>query len=87
MEDLRDNWQDIRCVTKEEREQFNKDNVILLSNVGNAKGNYVRSVVDAPTIWEQLKDTILELRDSGGNLNQQQTCDFLANYMDVLEQH
>lgn len=35
--------------------------------------------------WNELKETIIELRDNDGTANQQQICKFLANYMDILE--
>lgn len=35
--------------------------------------------------WEQLKETIIELRDSGGTGSQHDICAFLINYMLILE--
>lgn len=35
--------------------------------------------------WQELKETIIEMRDSNGTATQQEACKFLANYMDVLE--
>ena len=35
--------------------------------------------------WEELKETIIELRDNDGTGTQQEVCRFLANLMDVLE--
>ena len=35
--------------------------------------------------WQELKETIIEMRDNDGTLTQQKTCKFLANYMEVLE--
>lgn len=35
--------------------------------------------------WQELKDTIIEMRDNDGTGTQQEICKFLANYMDVLE--
>ena len=35
--------------------------------------------------WKELKETIIELRDNGGTGTQQEVCNFLANYMDILE--
>lgn len=35
--------------------------------------------------WNQLKETIVELRDNGGTGNQQDVCKFLANLMENLE--
>jgi len=35
--------------------------------------------------WQELKETIIELRDNDGTGTQQEICKFLANYMDVLE--
>ena len=35
--------------------------------------------------WQELKKTIIELRDSNGTCTQQEVCKFLVNYMNVLE--
>ncbi len=35
--------------------------------------------------WQELKETIIEMRDNDGTLTQQEVCKFLANLMDVLE--
>ena len=35
--------------------------------------------------WQELKETITELRDNDGTGTQQEVCNFLANSMDVLE--
>lgn len=35
--------------------------------------------------WQELKETIIEMRDNDGTGTQQETCKFLANLMDVLE--
>lgn len=35
--------------------------------------------------WEELKETIVELRDNDGTGTQQEVCKFLVNYMDILE--
>lgn len=35
--------------------------------------------------WQELKETIIELRDSNGTGSQQEVCKFLVNYMDILE--
>ena len=35
--------------------------------------------------WQELKETIIEMRDNDGTLIQQEVCKFLANYMDILE--
>ena len=35
--------------------------------------------------WNELKETIIELRDSDGTATQQECCKFLANLMNVLE--
>ena len=35
--------------------------------------------------WQELKETIIEMRDNNGELIQQEVCKFLANLMDVLE--
>lgn len=35
--------------------------------------------------WQELKETIIELRDNDGTATQQEVCRFLANLMDALE--
>ena len=35
--------------------------------------------------WQELKETITEMRDNDGTGTQQETCKFLANYMEILE--
>ena len=35
--------------------------------------------------WQELKETITEMRDNGGTGTQQEVCKFLANYMKTLE--
>ena len=35
--------------------------------------------------WQELKETITELRDNDGTCTQQEVCKFLANLMEVLE--
>lgn len=35
--------------------------------------------------WQELKETIIELRDGNGTGTQQEVCKFLVNYMDILE--
>lgn len=35
--------------------------------------------------WQELKETIIEMRDNDGTCTQQEVCKFLANLMDVLE--
>lgn len=35
--------------------------------------------------WNELKETIAEMRDNDGTASQQDTCKFLVNYMDTLE--
>ena len=35
--------------------------------------------------WQELKETIIELRDNDGTGTQQEVCKFLANLMGVLE--
>lgn len=35
--------------------------------------------------WQELKETIIELRDNGGTATQQDVCKFLINLMDFLE--
>ena len=35
--------------------------------------------------WQELKETITEMRDNDGTGTQQEVCKFLVNYMNVLE--
>ena len=35
--------------------------------------------------WQELKETIVEMRDNNGTGTQQEVCKFLTNLMDVLE--
>lgn len=35
--------------------------------------------------WQELKETIIEMRDNDGTATQQEVCKFFANLMDVLE--
>lgn len=35
--------------------------------------------------WDELKETIIELRDADGTATQQEICNFLVNLMEVLE--
>ena len=35
--------------------------------------------------WQELKETIIEMRDNDGTGTQHEVCKFLANYMDNLE--
>ena len=35
--------------------------------------------------WQELKETIIEMRDNGGTGTQHEICRFLANYMNILE--
>ena len=35
--------------------------------------------------WQELKETITEMRDNGGKGTQQEVCKFLANLMGALE--
>lgn len=35
--------------------------------------------------WQELRETIIELRDNDGTATQQEVCKFLVNYMEVLE--
>lgn len=49
-------------------------------------------IEDAPTVdaiprekWNELKETIIEMRDSGGTATQNDVCKFLTNLMEILE--
>lgn len=35
--------------------------------------------------WDELKETIIEMRDNDGTATQQEACKFLVNLMEVLE--
>ena len=35
--------------------------------------------------WQELKETIIEMRDNDGTGTQQEVCKFLVNYMEILE--
>lgn len=35
--------------------------------------------------WQELKETITEMRDNDGTGTQQEVCRFLVNLMDILE--
>ena len=35
--------------------------------------------------WQELKETVIELRDNEGTLTQQEVCEYLVNYMNILE--
>lgn len=35
--------------------------------------------------WQELKETIIEMRDNGGTGTQQEVCEFLLNMMRKLE--
>lgn len=35
--------------------------------------------------WEELKETIIELRDNEGTCTQKEVCTFLVNLMNVIE--
>ena len=45
----------------------------------------VRPQEQIPEQWQELKETIIEMRDNDGTGTQQEVCKFLANYMEVLE--
>lgn len=51
------------------------------------QGKTLRAWVDVVAQWQELKETIVELRDSEGTLTQQETCEFLVNYIDALEKN
>ncbi len=49
-------------------------------------------IEDAPTVdaiprekWNELKETIIEMLDSGGTETQNDVCKFLTNLMEILE--
>ena len=42
-------------------------------------------VTQIPAQWQELKETITELRDNDGTGTQREVCKFLANLMDRLE--
>ena len=49
-------------------------------------------IEDAPEVdaiprekWNELKETIIEMRDGGGTATQKDACKFLTNLMEILE--
>lgn len=36
--------------------------------------------------WQELKETIIEMRDNNGTCTQQEVCKFLVNLMNILEE-
>lgn len=61
--------------------------------LGGHKRIWVCGVIDdAQTVdaiprekWNELKETIIEMRDSGGTATQNDVCKFLTNLMEILE--
>lgn len=58
------------------------------------ESNFYKAINDLPSVrpqepileqWQELKETIIELRGNDGTCTQQEVCKFLANYMAVLE--
>ena len=45
----------------------------------------LKKLIKYKMAWKQLKETIIELRDCGGQSNQQELCKFLIKYIEVLE--
>lgn len=52
----------------------------------------IKIVESMPTVdaiqrekWNELKETIIEMRDSGGTATQNDVCKFLTNLMEILE--
>lgn len=83
---------DVRLIdaTRLHAQVFN-DNGGDLSKTENVAQILLR-IENAPTIdaiprekWDELKETIIEMRDSGGTAAQNVVCKFLTNLMDVLE--
>ena len=55
-------------------------------------GYCIAAIKDAPTIdaiprekWNELKETIIEMRDNGGTGTQEVVCKFLVNLMGIIE--
>ena len=63
--------------------------------ITNSEGKNLEEIVsELPSVnpqepkteqWQELKETIIELRDNNGMCTQQEVCKFLANLMNVLE--
>ena len=45
----------------------------------------VPSAQQIPEQWQELKETVIELRDNDGTGTQHDICTFLVNYMNILE--
>lgn len=83
---------DVRLIdaTRLHAQVFN-DNGGDLSKTENVAQILLR-IENAPTIdaiprekWDELKETIIEMRDSGGTAAQNVCCKFLTNLMEILE--
>lgn len=83
---------DVRLIdaTRLHAQVFN-DNGGDLSKTENVAQILLR-IENAPTIdaiprekWNELKETIIEMRDSGGTATQNDVCKFLTNLMEILE--
>ena len=62
-----------------EREQFKGDAISEIEKLPPVTPQPMKEK------WQELKETIIEMRDNDGTSTQQETCKFLANLMDVLE--
>lgn len=73
------------CVSRQaaldviEREQFKGDAISEIEKLPPVTPQPMKEK------WQELKETIVEMRDNNGTGTQQETCKFLANLMDVLE--
>lgn len=59
---------------------------------GRSTATIMQDILDLPPVtpqmmgqWQELKETIIEMRDNDGTGTQQEVCKFLANLMGVLE--
>lgn len=66
------------------RKRNNYEDIFIdFQNNKTCGGKVMREI--SKDVWQELKETITELRDSDGTLSQQEVCKFLVNLMDVLE--
>ena len=63
--------------------------VEYIQNMPSGQQNGANKVIKCDTNmeeqWQELKETIIEMRDNDGTGTQQEVCKFLVNLMEVLE--
>jgi len=72
---------------KSEYSNKNLDDKKLMRSEKEALDMAIKALEQEPITeqWQELKETIIELRDNDGIGTQQEVCKFLVNLMDVLE--